>query len=149
VQVDFYHLARTTPERVIATIAARILANGGRLLVVIGDAERADALDTALWAAAPESFLPHGRAGSGGEAAQPILIATEIGTGGASNGARHVALADGVWREAALDFDRVFHLFDDGTIAAARATWKGLADRDRIERRFWKQDEAGRWTQAA
>ena len=148
-QVDFYHLAATPPARVIATIAGRILAGGGRLIVIAGDDARAAALDAALWEGAPDGFLPHGRAGEGGEATQPVLIAATLGPEGAANGARHIAQADGVWREAALSFDRVFHLFDDATIAAARAAWKALADRTEIERRFWKQDEAGRWTQAA
>jgi DNA polymerase-3 subunit chi len=149
VQVDFYHLAAAAPERVIATIAGRVFAGGGRLLIVDENADRADALDAALWAIAPDSFLPHGRAGGGGEPMQPILIDTAIGGDVPANGARHVMLADGVWREAALNFDRAFHLFDDRTIAAARAAWKALAGREGIDRRFWKQDEAGRWTQAA
>jgi DNA polymerase-3 subunit chi len=67
----------------------------------------------------------------------------------AGNGARNVALADGVWRDAALEFDRAFHFFDEDRIAEARAAWKGLADREGIERRYWKQNEAGRWEQAA
>jgi len=34
-------------------------------------------------------------------------------------------------------------------IAEARAAWKALADRDGIERRYWKQNDEGRWEQAA
>ncbi len=63
------------------------------------------------------------------------------------NGARHVVLADGVWRDAALDFDRAFHFFDDERIAEARQAWKSLAARDTITRRYWKQGESG-WEQA-
>jgi DNA polymerase-3 subunit chi len=150
VQVDFYHLAgASTAERVIATIAGRVLAEGGRLLVIDGEADRADSLDIALWSTAPDSFLPHGRVGAGGEMEQPILIDTAIPVGATLNGARHVILADGVWREAALGFDRAFYLFDDRTIAAARAAWKALTGRGGIERRFWKQDEVGKWRQVA
>ncbi len=145
-QVDFYHLASAAPARVIARIAERILADGGRLLVVLADVDRAVALDAALWAVAPDSFLPHGRAGEAGEADQPILIAPAPA---AANGARHIALADGMWREEALDFDRAFHFFDDETIGAARAAWKALAGREGIARNFWKQDEAGRWAKVA
>ncbi len=76
----------------------------------------------------------------------PVLIAADTVP---VNGARHVALVDGVWRDAALGFDRAFHFFDDGSIAAARAAWKALAGRDDVQRNFWKQDEAGRWTKAA
>ena len=51
--------------------------------------------------------------------------------------------------DAALDFDRAFHFFDDDHIAAARIAWKSLAARDGVERRYWKQNDAGRWEQAA
>ena len=34
-------------------------------------------------------------------------------------------------------------------IAEARAAWRALADRDDVERRYWKQNDQGRWEQAA
>jgi DNA polymerase-3 subunit chi len=67
----------------------------------------------------------------------------------AANGARFVILADGEWRDEALGFERAFHFFDDDQVAAARAAWRGLAGREGVERRYWKQDEDGRWEQAA
>jgi DNA polymerase-3 subunit chi len=54
-----------------------------------------------------------------------------------------------LWRDAALTFDRAFHFFDSDTVAAARLAWKSLAAREGVERRYWKQDEDGRWTLAA
>lgn len=145
-QVDFYHLAASPVERVLPRIAERILADGGRLLIVCGDEALAVQLDVHLWNYTPESFLPHGRGGDGGEAGQPVLIATIPAP---LNGARHIALADGIWREEALGFDRAFHFFDDSSIAAARTAWKALAGRDGIDRNFWKQDDQGRWNRAA
>ena len=38
------------------------------------------------------------------------------------------ALADGVWREDALAFERVFLFFDDGGIDDARAAWRALGE---------------------
>ena len=144
-QVDFYQLSAPL-ERVLPRIAERVVEGGGRLLVVAADEALLARLDERLWSYAPESFLPHGRAGADGEADQPVLLSDRAEAG---NGARAVALADGVWREEALGFDRAFHFFDEGNVAAARAAWKGLAGREGVERRYWKQDEAGRWTQAA
>ena len=80
------------------------------------------------------------------DARQPILIAPDID---AANGARFVALVDGQWRDDALDFDRAFHFFNEERIGEARAAWKSLAHRDEVERRYWKQNDAGRWEQAA
>jgi DNA polymerase-3 subunit chi len=65
----------------------------------------------------------------------------------AANQARNVALADGVWRDEALSFDRVFYFFDTGTIDQARTSWRALKDRGEAERHYWKQDENGRWTE--
>jgi leucyl aminopeptidase len=83
---------------------------------------------------------------AGADGAQPVLLAGEVD---AANGARNIALADGEWREDALDFDRAFHFFDEERIREARAAWKALADRDGVQRRYWKQNDAGRWEQAA
>ncbi len=145
-QVDFYHLTATPLERALPQIAQRVLASGARLLIVSGDEAQRTAIDRMLWSYAPDSFLPHAQAGADDNAAQPVLIAEEPAP---ANAAKHVALIDGRWRDEALDFDRAFHFFDAETVAAAREAWKGLADRDGVERRYWKQDDAGKWEQAA
>lgn len=145
-QVDFYHLTHSPLDRVLPSIAEKVLAGGGRLLIVAADEARRATLDRLLWAYAPDSFLPHAQAGAGDDAAQPVLIAGDVT---AANNARHVALADGTWRDAALAFDRAFHFFDDDALSSARAAWKSLAGRDGVERRYWRQNDAGRWEQAA
>ncbi len=145
-QVDFYHLTVTPLERALPSIAQRVVAGGGRLLIVSDNEAQRVALDRLLWSYAPESFLPHAQEGAGNDAAQPILIAA---TAVAVNAARNVALVDGQWRDEALGFDRVFHFFDADLIVEARAAWKALAGRDSVERRYWKQDDSGKWEQAA
>ena len=145
-KVDFYHLTTRPLDRVLPQIAERVLADGGRLLIVIADDAQRAGLDRLLWAYAPDSFLPHACLGTGADEAQPILLAPDVN---AANGARNVALADGEWRDDALDFDRAFHFFDDIRIRDARAAWKGLADRAGVDRRYWKLNEQGRWEQAA
>jgi len=146
VKADFYHLTALPLERVLPRIAERVTADGGRLLIVAGDAEQRAALDRLLWTYAAESFLPHAQAGAGDDSTQPVLIS---GQPLAGNAARNIALADGIWRDEALGFDRAFHFFDESNVAAARIAWKSLAGRGEIERRYWKQDEDGRWQQAA
>ena len=145
-QVDFYHLTLQPLDRVLPRIAERVTADGQRLLVVSAGEEQRAHLDRLLWSYAAESFLPHAVAGAGDDAAQPILIAPDAT---AANAARHVAIADGAWRDEALRFDRAFHFFDDEQVQEARATWRSLADRAGVERRYWKQNDAGRWEQAA
>jgi DNA polymerase-3 subunit chi len=146
VQVDFYHLTRLPLERALPQIAEKVLASGARLLIVSADERQRAQLDRELWTYVPESFLPHGQLGAGEDAAQPVLIAPDVN---AANGAQHIALVDGEWRDDALDFERAFHFFDEAAIRGARAAWKGLAEREGVQRRYWKQNDAGRWEQAA
>ncbi|WP_370309951.1 DNA polymerase III subunit chi [Sphingobium abikonense] len=142
-QVDFYQLSRDPVEQVLPAIAGRILAMGARLLVVAGEGDRLDRISQGLWAGPPESFLAHGRAGEGGEAHQPILLSDTCNAG---NGARHIALADGLWREEALGFDRAFYFFDAETIDGARTSWRTLSKAEGVEPRFWRQ-EGRKWVQ--
>jgi DNA polymerase-3 subunit chi len=143
-QVDFYQLGRTPLEQVISAISQRLLAEGKRLLIVAEDENLLGRLDRMLWDQGAASFLPHAPSGGSDDARQPILLST---SNDAPNLARNVLIADGQWREAALTFDRVFYLFDAATLEGARLAWKLLAGREGIERRYWAQDEQGKWVQ--
>lgn len=144
-RVDFYQLGGAGADGVIAAIAARLLAEGQRLLIVAGDDGHLARLDRQLWDQGATSFLPHGVAGGAEDAEQPVLLAS--GTD-APNAARNLLIADGEWREAALHFDRAFYLFDEATLEGARTAWKLLSDRDGVERNYWASEE-GRWIKKA
>jgi DNA polymerase-3 subunit chi len=143
-QVDFYQLGRTPLEQVTFSIAQKLLSEGKRLLIVAGDDGLLSRLDRMLWDHGATSFLPHGPSGGSDDARQPVLLSTSTD---APNLARNILIADGEWREAALTFDRAFHLFDGATLDAARLAWKLLAGREGVERRYWAQDDEGRWVQ--
>ena len=141
-QVDFYQLGRTPLEQVIASIAQRLLKEKKRLLVVASDEGLLARLDRMLWDQGPASFLPHGIAGGSDDTRQPVLLSTETD---APNLARNIVIADGQWRDAALGFERALHIFDSGTLEEARLAWKALGGREGVERRYWAQDEGGKW----
>jgi DNA polymerase-3 subunit chi len=145
VQVDFYQLAGTAPEQVIASIAEKVLAGDGRLLIVADEEPFLARLDRMLWDLGPTSFIPHGVAGGADDARQPVLLSTSPD---APNNARNMLIADGQWRDAALSYDRSFYIFDSGTLEGARLAWKLLAGREGVERRYWAQTD-GRWKQQA
>jgi DNA polymerase-3 subunit chi len=119
-QVDFYQLAGSPAEQVIASIAGKLLAEDSRLLVVAADDGLLARLDRMLWDQGPASFLPHGIAGGADDARQPILLSTSPD---APNRARNMLIADGEWREAALAYDRAFYLFDATSLEGARLAW--------------------------
>ena len=138
--VDFYHLTASPLERVLPSVAEKVVAGGERLLVVAGSDQLAR-LDELLWSYARDSFLPHGRERA---ERQPVLLSTEPE---AANGATNIALADGRWRDEALGFARAFYFFDDNGREAAREAWRALKGKAEVEARYWKQDERGKWVQ--
>jgi DNA polymerase III subunit chi len=142
-RVDFYQLSRDPAEAALPLIARATVAAGERLLVVSADEAQLGRIDELLWTRLPESFLAHGRAGGQHDARQPILLADHTAP---ANDARFLALADGQWRDPGEAFTRVFYLFDDATLQAARDCWRMLGARDGIDRRFWKQD-GGKWVE--
>lgn len=144
-RVDFYQLGQAAPDGIISRIAGRLIDDGQRLLIVASDEAALARLDRQLWDQGATSFLPHGVAGGGDDATQPVLLST--GTVAANN-ARNLLIADGEWREAALHFDRAFYLFDEATLEGARQAWKLLSGREGVERNYWAL-EAGKWLQKA
>ncbi|HMC91947.1 MAG TPA: DNA polymerase III subunit chi [Allosphingosinicella sp.] len=138
--VDFYHLTAAPLERILPAIAEKVLAGGGRLLVVAEEGQL-PRLDEQLWTFAKDSFLPHGRADP---ETQPILLSVQAAP---LNGAHNVALADGAWRDEALAFERTFYFFDAGHLDEARGAWRKLKANPQAEARYWKQDERGKWVQ--
>ena len=141
-RVDFYQLGTAPPESIIASLAAKLLDEDQRLLIVAADEAMLVRLDRILWDQGATSFLPHGIAGGADDAAQPVLLSQGSD---APNLARNMLIADGEWREAALGYDRAFYLFDEASIEGARLAWKLLSGREGVERNYWAL-EAGRWT---
>ena len=143
-KVDFWQLSKDPAEKVIAMIAARVLAEGERVLVVARDAERRSAVSKALWDARPDAFLANGDASEPHAERQPILLSDACK---ATNDASHVIFADGEWRDA-QGFARAFLLFDDATVEAARGVWRSLDGTEGLERSFFRQD-GGKWVKVA
>jgi DNA polymerase-3 subunit chi len=142
-RVDFYQLSRDPAEAALPLIARQVLKTGERLLVVSADEAQRGRISDMLWSRLPDSFLANGHAGAGHEDAQPILLSE---TTEPANGARYLAIADGLWREATPPFLRTFYMFDEVTVQGARDTWRMLGTREGVERKFWKQD-GGRWVE--
>jgi len=63
------------------------------------------------------------------------------------NGASHLVLADGTYREA-TGFARTFLLFDEAGAPAARKAWRAVEAIAGAERALYRQ-EGGKWIKAA
>ena len=147
-KVDFWLLSRDPAERVVAMIAGRVLAEGGRVLVISGDAAQRESVSATLWEARPEAFLANGQSGGAHDADQPILIGEACVS---TNAATACILADGRWRAEALAgerFERVFLLFGEEQRDTARTAWREVSATDGLERSFFEQKD-GRWVKVA
>ncbi|KPF92216.1 DNA polymerase III subunit chi [Novosphingobium sp. AAP83] len=140
-RVDFYQLTKDSAEQVLPQIARNTLKAGERLLVVSDDAAQLKRTSEALWTRLPDTFLANGHAADPHADRQPILLSSEVAP---ANGAKFMALADGVWRDG--DFARVFLLFPPDRIDDARGCWRMLGQREGVERRYWRQD-GGKWVE--
>jgi DNA polymerase III subunit chi len=142
-RVDFYQLSRDPAEAALPLIARAAMKAGERMLVVSADEAQLARIGDALWTRLPDSFLAHGMAADKDAARQPILLSTAPEP---ANGAKFLAIADGLWREGAEPFARTFLLFDEATLQGARDCWRMLGTREGIERKFWRQ-EGGKWVE--
>lgn len=126
-EIGFYHLTRTPLDQALPKLLGRVLAGGGRAMVLCGGPERVAALDAGLWLSSDPDWLPHGTKRTGHAELQPIWLTEEDAPAeGAPNGARFLFLLDGAGSARLDRFDRVFDLFDgndETAVAAARERW--------------------------
>ena len=139
-KLDFWQVTDDPVEKVVALIAKRAVGEGERVLVVAADPEQRAAMSRALWQAGPESFLANGEADAPGAELQPILLSADIA---ATNGASHLIIADGSFRES-TGFARVFLLFPPDAAPAARIAWRAHDGREDVTRAYFAQED-GRW----
>jgi len=139
-KLDFWQVTDDPVEKVVTLIARRALGQGERVLVVSADTEQRAAISRTLWEAGPDSFNANGEADAPGADRQPILLSPEPQ---ALNGASHVILADGTFRECD-GFARVFLLFPPALAPEARQAWRAVDGREGLERAYFAQED-GRW----
>ena len=144
----FYHLTRSTPAQTLAMILPRAMAQGWRVMVRGTNPAALDRLDAQLWQGPDDGFLPHGMAGGGFDADQPILL----GTGAIGNAAQALVLLDGADTapDEALELERVWALFDgadDAAVAQSRGLWTTLTAAG-MPAQYWSE-ESGKWEKKA
>ena len=147
-EVLFYHLERQPLERVLPALLEKTLARGWTAVVQSGSEERLQALDTALWTYAEESFLPHGTRKDGYPDLQPIYLTVGEET---PNGAGVRFLVEGAEAHTFAGFARIVCLFDGHdpeAVARARRQWTAARGAG-CSATYWQQTETGRWEKKA
>ncbi len=150
-RVDFYHLQMQNLEQVLPKLLEKAYSTCQTILVKVGNEERVEFLNSQLWTYNDTSFIPHGSRKDGFGDQQPIWLTSGNDN---PNNALLLFLVDGA--SSSLDelskFERIFNIFDgnnQSSVEQARRFWKELKAADGMEAYYWKQDENGRWTQAA
>ena len=149
-QVDFYHLQKQSLENVLPKLLEKAYATGKPIKVKVGNEDRVEFINSALWSYDEQSFLPHGSKKDGFGEEQPIWISAGDD---APNQAVFLFLVDGaaVTPDVLSQYERVFNIFDGNSEAAlnqARAFWKELKTSGNTIN-YWQQDDAGKWNKKA
>lgn len=126
----------------------RTLEAGKRAVVLLGSAERVEALNALLWTYDPGSFLAHGAARDGNAERQPVWL-THVEEN--PNGAQFLFVADGARASRPDDWERVSEIFDgrdDTVVADARDRWRDYKNAGHALE-YWQQGERGGWEKKA
>jgi DNA polymerase-3 subunit chi len=113
------------------------------------DSAARDALNERLWTYREDSFLPHGGAGDGDPATQPVFL-TE--TDESPNGATlrvllNPADAPRFTHAEAVEIVVMFDARDQDVLVAARAAWKALSGVG-AALSYWREGDEGEWVRA-
>ena len=144
----FYHLERSSVDEALPELLNKLLARGGRGLIVSADDTRLERLDQHLWTYQDDSFLPHGLSSQPHADTQPILLSD---TGENSNTANMLFCLDGADPGDIGAFERAIVMFeasDETALARARALWASHRNSDTVLS-YWKQNDTGRWEKQA
>jgi DNA polymerase III subunit chi len=133
---------------VLPRLLERTLQAGKRAVVLLGSAERVEALNAHLWTYDPDSFLAHGAARDGNAERQPVWL-THVEEN--PNGAQFLFVADGARAERADEWERISEIFDgrdDAVVADARDRWRDYKSAGHVLE-YWQQGERGGWEKKA
>ena len=126
-EVGFYHLTRSPLDEALPRLLEKAYAAGSRVVVRVGEAERLELLNRALWTYGKDSFLPHGTRADGFAEDQPIYLTTQVEN---PNGAGILVLVLDAEAPDLAAYERCLDLFDGGdpeAVARARARWRAGA----------------------
>ena len=143
-EIWFYHLERSSLERVLPGLLEKTLEKGWRANVRVGSEPRMETLDAHLWTYRQGSFLPHGTCKDDHGPDQPIYLTTEDDN---PNEADILFLVDGASAADPTPYQRCMTIFDardDEAMQAARAYWK-QAKADGFAVTYWQQNPQGKW----
>lgn len=147
-EIWFYHLERSSLDRVLPDLVEKTLARGWRAVIRVGSDERLEQLDALLWTSKDDAFLAHGRSDEPHAARQPVLLTQDMAL---TNAPDVLFAVDGVALGALDTLKRVIVIFDGNTsdaVGKARETWKVLKTQG-LPLSYWQEQLEGGWKKTA
>lgn len=147
-EVWFYHLERTSADKVLPELLEKTLKRGWKAQVRTASQDRVEFLDDWLWRYRDEAFLPHAPATDPMPERQPILVGTEVTN---ANAAEALFLIDGAQPGDLGGYERCVLLFDgrdEAALAQARAHWRQFKA-DGVPVSYWQQGAGRGWEKKA
>ncbi len=147
-EVRFHHLERRRVDEALLRILEQALEEGRRVVVRAASEELVAALNERLWTYDDASFLPHGAAGDGDPASQPIFLTSAVDNPNRATMLVRLAGAEPARGDEAFDLALLmFDGRDEVSLAQARAEWRRLKDEGRAIS-YWRESDEGGWERA-
>jgi DNA polymerase-3 subunit chi len=147
-EVRFHHLERRRVDEALPRILEQALEEGRRVVVRAASDELVAALNERLWTYDDASFLPHGAAGDGDPASQPIFLTSEVDNPNRATMLVRLAGAEPARGDEVFDLSLLmFDGRDEASLAQARAEWRRLKDEGRAIS-YWRESDEGGWERA-
>ena len=147
-EIRFYHMERSNLEQTLPALVNKALQNGHKIIIKASNENDLEKLNEHLWTYNPNSFLPHGSAKDGHNAAQPVYLTIKDEN---PNEADVLILTQGAQSESLKDYKLVCEMLDGHNgeqIASARTRWKSYKE-DGFEISYWQQGPQGGWENKA
>jgi DNA polymerase III subunit chi len=145
-EINFYHLTRTSVEKTLPRLLEKVLEAKQRAVVLTESTARTHALNETLWTYSTNAFLPHGSAAEGQPMEQPIWLTETLENPNQSN----VAVQLG--HEVIDNFDtfkKCLYLFDSNhpeVLDKARQNWMTYKSKG-YTLRYFQQEADGNWVE--
>ena len=149
-EIRFYHLERSTLDQALPLIVTKAYEKGHRVLIRTVDQGQAKHIDSLLWTANPESFLPHEVSSSSKDPkANPICITDAADN---PNEADVLVSVGDMLAEDAQSFALCCDIFDgavEDKLKAARGRWKSYKEQGEATLSYFQQTDRGGWEKKA
>ena len=147
-EIRFYHLLHMPLERALPEILSKAYDRDYRAVIMTDTVERVEALNSLLWTANPNSFLPHGSEQDGHANNQPIWLTTKDEN---PNQANLLVLTNGAASQKMDTYALCCEIFDgtdDHAVTEARTRWKTYKE-DGFDISYFQQTPNGGWEKKA